>query len=139
MLRVILGVGAGLTVAMILIAAIEAVTGLWFQLPANFEAMDRVDQAQAMAAMPSAAKRIIVIGWALGAALGAYLAMGIARSGSAAWTVGGLVAISGIINVVMLPHPFWMQLAAVWAPLLGCWTVARLARATGRSPQADPA
>lgn len=138
-MRTILGVLAGLAIAMLVIAGVEAVSAMFFKLPANFATLDRVDQAQVMADMPATAKRLIVIGWALGAAIGGYVANGIARSGSAAGVVGVLVAVSGIANVIMLPHPFWMQLAAFWAPLLGAWSVTRLSRTTGASPTADPA
>jgi len=31
-----------------------------------------------------------------------------------------------VANLMMIPHPLWMQIGAIAAPLLGGWIVARL-------------
>ncbi len=36
-----------------------------------------------------------------------------------AWVVAGLVAVAGMVMTNMIPHPVWMQIGAVIAPLAG--------------------
>jgi hypothetical protein len=44
----------------------------------------------------------------------------------AGWIIAGLILLGGVANIMMIPHPLWMQIAAVVAPLLGGWVVTRL-------------
>ncbi len=40
--------------------------------------------------------------------------------------IAGLILLGGIANIMMIPHPLWMQIAAVAAPLLAGAIVMRL-------------
>ena len=42
------------------------------------------------------------------------------------WVIAGLILLGGVANLMMIPHPLWMQIGAIAAPLLGGWIVARL-------------
>lgn len=71
-----------------------------------------------VAAMSAPAKLLVVAGWFLGAFAGALAGLRIGRWPSAAWIVGALVLAGGVANILTIPHPLWMQAAAVLAPVL---------------------
>ena len=48
------------------------------------------------------------------------------------WLVAAVAAAAGIANILMIPRPFCMQLAAVLAPMLGALAASHL------SPAAAP-
>lgn len=125
MVRIILGFSAGIALATLIMLGIEAAADQLYALPPNFMAMDRVDQGVVMDELPFGAKALIVTGWLIGALAGASLARVIARRAEPGWAVAALVALGGAMTVMMIPHPLWMRLAALGAPLLAGWLATR--------------
>jgi hypothetical protein len=76
--------------------------------------------------IPLAAKIAVVVGWFLGAAAGAWAAHAVSRWTQASWIVVAIGIAFGVMTLFMIPHPLWMQAAAVVAPLLGGWVGLRL-------------
>jgi hypothetical protein len=126
MLRTILGIVAGVVLAFVVIMALEMVSFVAFPPPAGLDPADPEDVKRIAAAAPMAAKVWVVFCWFAGALAGGWLARRLSRTGWAGWVIAGLIAVGGIANVLMIPHPLWMQIAAVAAPLLGGWIVTRL-------------
>ncbi len=126
MLRTILGIVAGVVLAFVVIMALELVSYVAFPPPAGLDPADPEDVKRIAAAAPMAAKVWVVFCWFAGALAGGWLARRLSRTGWAGWVMAGLIAVGGIANVLMIPHPLWMQIAAVAAPLLGGWIVTRL-------------
>lgn len=132
-MRRMLGVIAGIITANLVIF-------LWELLLQQMPFGRAIDLAAAsrpgfMDTVPIEAKWWVVIGWLLGACIGALIAFRIARWDVAGWIVAGFVAAAGIANVAMIPHPLWMQLCAVALPFVGAlfafglyrrWRAARL-------------
>jgi hypothetical protein len=114
----------GVVLALVAIATLEAVGHQIFPLP-GIDASDPNALDTLVAHMPLAAQLFVIFGWTAGAALGATVANLIARRRWPAILVGGAIAASTILNLVMLPHPLWMQAAGVLAPLLAGLAVAR--------------
>jgi hypothetical protein len=79
-----------------------------------------------VAAMNTPAKLWVVAGWFLATLAGAVTALRVSAWRPAAWTVGVLVLAGGVANIVMIPHPFWMQTAALFAPALAVLVAERL-------------
>ena len=128
LMRRILGIVFGTVAAMAIIAGVEALGGMLYPLPDMTETIDHTELAATMAAIPLPAKLIVTLGWLAGAFGGAWLALRICDWRWAGWIVAALVLAGGIANLVALPHPLWMQAAAIAAPLAGGWLAQRLHR-----------
>ena len=122
MVRTILGLLAGLVVGVVLVGLLEMAGHMIYPPPPGLDPRDPSGMAALVAAMPIGAKIAVVVAWALGALGGALTAGLIARRAWTFWVVGGLLAVAAVYTVLMIPHPVWMRIAAVAAPLLGAWT-----------------
>jgi MFS family permease len=69
---------------------------------------------------------IVAAAYFLSALAGGLVAARISQRRWAAWAIAGLVAFGAIWSLFQFPHPLWMQIAAVVAPLLGGFVAARL-------------
>lgn len=119
MLRKILGTIAGIVVAFLLILLIERIGHVFYPLPPGIDMSNAESVGRALGTVPLAAKLIVVAAWFLGALAGAFVAGLLSRAYWSGWVVAGLVVLGGMVTIVMIPHPVWMQIAAVVAPLLG--------------------
>jgi hypothetical protein len=119
MLRSIGAVLAGAVAALAAIMAIEMLGHLAYPLPSDLDLHDPERAGAYLRSVPLGAKLVVVAGWILGGLVGGLVAKTIARRLWPLWTVAGLLALAGIVNVLMIPHPLWMQVAAVVAPFVG--------------------
>jgi cyanate permease len=71
---------------------------------------------------------LVAAAYFLSAFAGGYLAARISNRSWTAWAIAALVAAGAIGSLFQFPHPLWMQIASVAAPLLGGALAARLAR-----------
>lgn len=132
--RSLLAVVAGLVVAMIVIAGVEAVGHAVFPPPTGLDPTRAADQAQFMELLPLEAKLAVVLAWFLGSLAGTSVAIAIARRVLPAWIVAVAIAALGLWTTQMFPHPDWMLASAVVLPLAAVlvakWLmIGRLARA----------
>jgi hypothetical protein len=127
-MRMIGGVVAGLIVAFLCVYGIETIGHSLYPPPPGFDLSNPDDMARMIAVMPVGAKVAVVLGWFVGALVGALVADKIARRGLAGWIVAILVVAAGIATMVMIPHPAWMWVAGIGLPLLAAWLAQRLAR-----------
>jgi hypothetical protein len=81
-----------------------------FHDPASIGAM--IDGA------PMTVRAMIVGGWFIGALVGGLIGVRAAGWATAGWIVSVLIALAGVYQVVEIPHPLWMQVAAVVAPFM---------------------
>lgn len=126
MLRKILAVIAGAIAGYIVITGIELTTLLVNPLPAGLDFSDEAAMRRWVESAPFAAQAIVVLAWFIGTFVGAWVARSIAREAAtttvpAGWIVAGLALLGSVVNLFQFPHPLWMQVAAVAAPLLGGW------------------
>ena len=126
-MRMLMGVVAGIVVAFLCVFAVEFVAHGLYPPPAGLDPADPADQARLMAAMPAAAKAMVLLAWFAGALAGAWTANRIAGRSLAGWIVALLVIGAGIATMVMIPHPAWMWAGGIALPLLGAWIAERLA------------
>jgi hypothetical protein len=120
-LRSLGAVFLGLAAAAVIIAAVEAFNSRIYPLPAGVAPTDRDAMRAAVAAMPGSAFVLVVVAWGLGALAGAWAAARLAaRSPRAHAAIVTVVLLAGgIANMIMLPHPLWVWVAAVAAFLVG--------------------
>jgi hypothetical protein len=126
--RTILGILAGLVVAWLAMTICEFASLLLHRPPAGLDLRDPQALAAHIAAAPLSAMLVVVVGWALAAFVGAWVAARIARHRRAAALVIGLLVLAGVIaNIAMIPHPLWMTVAGLALPLPLAWLAARIA------------
>lgn len=128
MLRKIGGVVAGLIAAFVTIFLVQMVGHLVFPVAGQPDLSDPVATRAFMASLSTGALVFVALAWLLGATAGAAVAASISGARWAAWVIAGVIALSSIANVTMFPHPVWMQIAGIAAPLIGGWIGARFAR-----------
>ena len=126
-MRILLGVLAGAVLAGLCVYAVEMLGHSLFPLPAGLDPTDPADQKTLMAVMPAAAKAMVLLGWFIGALLGALAANRIARRALAGWIVALLVVVAGVATMIMIPHPAWMWAGGILLPLAAGWLARRLA------------
>lgn len=117
-MRKILGVALGTIVAMLVVAAFGALANHFYPMP-ELESDDPAALAAVVGSMPIAAKLLAAAGWLAGPLAGAWLALRISDWRMAGRIVTAVVLAGSIANVLLLPHPLWMQVSAVLLPLVG--------------------
>ena len=116
--RLIIGIVAGIVAALACILLVQFV-GHQIYPVGEFSLRDEEAVAAMIASLPVGALLFVVAAWLLGAMVGGAVAARLTGRTWAAWLIGALVAVAGIANVMMYPHPVWMQVAAVVAPAVG--------------------
>lgn len=126
MLRTVLGIVAGVVLAFAVMMGLEMAGHAAMPPPAGLDPADPEDLKQMVASASLAAKAWVVFAWFAATLAGGWLAWRLSRKDWAGWVIAGLIVAGGIANIMIIPHPLWMQIAAVAAPLLGGWVVTRL-------------
>ena len=126
--RTILGILAGLVVAWLAMTICEVASLFLHRPPVGLDLRDPQALAAHIAAAPLSAMLVVVVGWALAAFVGAWVAARIARHRLAAALAIGVLVLAGVIaNNAMIPHPLWMTVAGIALPLPLAWLAARAA------------
>lgn len=127
-MRQLLGVVLGIAVAIGVVFVVETIGHALLPVPTDYDPMTEDGAARYLREAPIAAKLGLVFGWFAGALAGGWVAVRIGGRARLAWIVAGLIALAGVANIMMIPHPLWMQVAAVTAPLLAGWLASRSGR-----------
>jgi len=116
MLRITLGVLAGLVVGMLITGVIESVGHALFPPPPGVNLTDPAAMASVMDKIPLGAKVGVLIAWFLGVLAGASTALLIAgRRQPGGWIVGAVLFAFAAWTMATIPHPAWMVAGAVLA------------------------
>jgi hypothetical protein len=129
-LRSVLGILLAFVVASAIMMVVESINGklLYPELgKAAAGTTDREAVRQLMATAPAGALLVVLGGWAIGTLAGGLIAARIAPRAPAGHAIvfGGIVALAGIANNLMLPPPAWFWVAGLVVPLAAGWLVAR--------------
>ncbi|HYD37565.1 MAG TPA: hypothetical protein VEA60_08125 [Allosphingosinicella sp.] len=128
MARIVLGTVAGIVVAFATVFAIDLAGHQIYPLPSDLNLDDYEAVGAYVEARPAGATAFVLLGWLLGAADGGLVAALTSRRAWTVWPVAGAVAATGIVAVLMIPHPAFMQIATVVVPLLGGFVASLIAR-----------
>lgn len=114
----LIGLAAGVAVAFATVLVVELIGHqIW---PVAGEAALKNPEAPVQAtSMPTGALLVVALAWFLAGLLGGFTARRLSGRAHMAWAVAAIVAAAAIVTVFMIPHPFWMQIMAVAAPLIG--------------------
>lgn len=128
MARAVLGIVAGILVALATVFAINLAGHQIYPLPSDLNMDDYAAVGAYVQGRPAGATAFVLGGWLLGAADGGLVAVVVSRRGWTVWPVVGAVAATGIVAVLMIPHPVSVQIATVVVPLLGGFAASFVAR-----------
>jgi hypothetical protein len=126
-LRQVLAVLAGVVVSGLLVFVSDlSVRGL-YPLPGPAEMRDPEVARAAIAAVPTMALMLLVMGWALAGSVGAFAGARLAVGNRlvVGLVVVGVQALATTANLAMVPHPLWMWPAALVLIVLLGWVGAR--------------
>lgn len=127
MLRLVLGVLAGVVAGFATVFLIELVSGKLFPMPAGLDPTDAAAMKAYVAGLPAGAFALVLAALALGATDAAWIAARVAeRRRLAGWIAGGIFLAVTLVNVVSIPHPLWFTVASLVLAAGGAGLGARL-------------
>lgn len=127
-MRLVLAILAGIVVAFICVLVLETIGHLIYPPPADMDLSDPEALKTLMSDIPLGAKVAVLIAWFVATIVGGLVAARIARRGAwPAWCIAGFMGLMIAINLIWIPHPTWMVIAAVVLTVLGGAIAARLA------------
>jgi len=118
-MRTLLGILFGIVAAMVIVEGVDRVAFALYPIPLAPEAADPATLAKIVVTMPLAVKLLLALGWLLGSAGGAWLALRVCDQRLAMFFVVGTVIGIALASVLTLPHPLWMKAGAVTLPIIG--------------------
>lgn len=120
-MNTLIGVMAGLVIAMAVIAGVEMLGHTLYPPPVDMDKNDLESVRQTLREAPNIVFVFPLFAWGLGAFIGGFLAHQVSKKPMAAWIVAGVVLVMSAVNLVMLPHPIWVAPSAVALIALAGW------------------
>lgn len=128
MLRIILGVIAGIIAGSICVWGVETLNHILHPYPAGMKANDMEAFKSYIENLPFLGKFMVILGYALGALFSGFISTKIAKNGKpTAAIICGLIFLSfTIYNMIVLPTPiwFWVLGILVWGLVLAGYKLA---------------
>lgn len=134
MVRTLGGITAGMAGALVIIMVSEAIGDQFARIPTGIEIGALTDPAPP----PLLTLIVPVLGWFLGATLGAWLAIRISGRRGTAWAVAAAAVAAISLKLVLFYYPPWIIAAGLVAPLLGAWLARRYAGTNRRFGRPAP-
>ena len=122
---------AGVAAAVLVVVLVDTLVGSMYPLPEGTDLNDPASMSAAVAAMPTAAFALLLGGWVVAAAVGAYLSARLARRSPAlhGLIVAIFVLMATVANLAAIPHPMWLWPAAIILIPAAGWAATRMVRA----------
>ena len=122
MVRIILGIVAGIIVAGVVTLLIEMVGHSVFPVASDLAMTDPAY----LAAVPLPAKLIVMLAWFLASLIGGYLANRLSQTRWACWAIAGFMIAGAAYSFTQITHPTWMIAGGIVLPLLAAAMTSRL-------------
>jgi hypothetical protein len=136
-MRWLIGIGAGVAAALLVLLLVEGFGSLVYPLPEPEGAIDPRAQAQLIPNQPFPAKLITILAWGGGTLVGAGVAVHLGGKRIFAFLVALAVMLRNAFALSAMAHPGWMWFAAVLLPLAAAWAAWRYV--PKRVPAEEPA
>lgn len=120
MFKSTLHVVAGLLAGCIVVGLIESASHAIWPPPEFFskEVYSNPEKlAEQIALVPLPAKISVLVGWAFGSLTGGFVSAKLAGRSRPARSVGIVMLAMIILNLMTIPHPLWMSIGGILAPL----------------------
>lgn len=129
-MRNVLGVVAGVIGGSAVVFGVETLAHTIYPPPPEFDPTTPAGMAAIMGRAPVGALLMVLLAYALGTCVGAFVAAKLAATGpqSKAMIVGIVLLVFGISNLLAIPHPVWMAIGTLLVFLPAAWLGGRLAR-----------
>lgn len=129
LLRNAIAIVAGAVVGLAAIMIAQFVNASFFPAPAGVDVTTPAGMAQAVSLMPTGAFIGLVVGYLVATTAGAYVGVRLAASRHrlVASLIAAVFVAGGVANFMMIPHPTWVPIAAMFAFLLAPVIALRLA------------
>jgi uncharacterized protein YacL len=140
MVRSIVAVIAGVLVGGIVVGIVE-LPGMFFHpLPPEIKLSDAEALKNHAAKAPFAAQLCVALAWTLGPFVGSWLTAHVARKHFLAHglIVGIIFLAADVFNLQSFPHPLWLSIVGVLAPLISSWLGATIGARTSSQPPSGP-
>ena len=128
MLRVILGVVAGIIAGSLCIWGVETLNHILYPYPAGMKANDMEAFKSYIENLPFLGKFMVIVGYAVGALVSGFISTKIAKNGKpTSAVICGLIFLSfTIYNMMVLPTPIWFWILGilVWTLVLAGYRLA---------------
>lgn len=118
-MRAVGGLIAGILIAFVIAIAATILAIAFFPLPKGFEPKSQADLANYYLNAPVATLATIVIGRFLAALGGGWAGIAIGGARWIAWVIGVILSAYLLVEMSSIPHPLWMQITGIIAPLVG--------------------
>ena len=128
MARLIGGIVAGILAAFAAVWIIDLVGHMIYPLPSDIAMRSFEEVGAYIQSMPPGALAFVLAAWFAGALVGGLVAALISERHWTVWLIAGLVAVAGLVNILMIPHPVLLQIGAIAAPLLGGLVASQITR-----------
>lgn len=122
MIRTLGGIVAGLAAAITLIMVTEAIGNQIAPAPGWVKTGDLSETAP----LPPMTLLFPVLGWFLGALIGAFVSIKVSDRPWTAWAIAGAVLAAAVFNFVLMFYPLWLMAVGVILPPLGAWLAQKI-------------
>lgn len=121
--RLVAGIVAGVVTAFVVVLAIETAGLPLFPQPAGMNPLDGESVRQHLSEIHPGSFVMVVLAWFAGAIAGPWVARKVAGDAPAwpSFTVALLFLILCVYNLVAVPTPLWMKLAAIVLVPIATW------------------
>jgi len=120
-IRIVLGIVLGVAVGIGLVMVGDAINHRLWPPPPDVQVTNPEAIRDYMATAPITSLLGLPVTWTIAAFGGAFAAAKVGARVWAGWIAGGvLFALTGM-NLIMIPHPLWMLIAAVVCVPLAAW------------------
>jgi len=128
-MKKILPVVAGVIAGGITVFIVESIGHLIWPPPEGIDITDPEGLAQLMDVIPIGALVFVVIAWIAGAIAGGFVAGKMAKDPSylPGIITGAVLMVFGVMTMVSVPHPIWMWIFGIVAPVPSAWYGSKLA------------
>jgi MFS family permease len=126
MVRLVLGIIAGIVAAVATIGGLNLMSHMLHPIPAGLRAENYAAIGAFIKAMPAWALAMIALAWFLGPLVGGLVAGLVSRRSWTVWMIGLVVFLAAAVNVFNIPHPLLLQIAAFVAPVAGTLLALRI-------------
>lgn len=113
------GLIAGVLLGFVIAIAATIVAIAFNPLPTGFDAKSQADLVNYYLNAPFPTLFTIVVGRFAGALAGGWAAIAISGQRWLAWPIGVILSLYLLVEMSSIPHPLWMQITGVIAPLIG--------------------
>lgn len=137
MVRIILGIVIGAVLGFGLVVVGDMLNHHFFPPPPDVQVTNPEAIRAWMAQAPILSLLGLPVTWTIAAFAASLVAALIAGRAWAGWIAGGIVFAATCLNLIMIPHPLWMLIAAlVCVPLAGfCGATLVAPRSTEQTPK----